>query len=187
MGELIPIERIENRIYLIRGQKVIIDCDLAELYKVTTKRLNEQVKRNMSRFPADFMFQLTAEEFINLRGQLYSANLRSQFATSKHGGRRYFPFVFTEQGIAMLSSVLNSERAIQVNILIMRAFVKLRQLLSTHKDLARKVEELEKKYSKHEIEISAVFKLLKKLMEPKPEAPRKRIGFIVRTKDKGRG
>ena len=178
MEELVPIERIEGKIYLIRGQKVMIDRDLAELYGVPTKRLNEAVKRNIKRFPEEFMFQLTKEEaqalFIS----------RSHFATLKWGHNiKYRPYAFNEQGVAMLSSVLNSERAIEINILIIKTFVRLRQLISSHKELARKIEELEKKYSKHEIEISAVFKLLKKLMEPPPETPRKRIGFIVGTRD----
>jgi phage regulator Rha-like protein len=144
---LIPIERIEKQIFLIRGQKVMLDSHLALLYGVSTKRLNEQVRRNISRFPDDFMFQLTQAEY---------ELLRSQIATSKYGsgGRRYLPLAFTEQGVAMLSTVLNSERAIQVNIAIMRAFVKLRQILATHKDLVHKLEELEKKYETHDIQIN---------------------------------
>ncbi len=136
---LVPSERIERLILLIHGHKVMLDSDLAELYGVTTKRLNEQVRRNLSRFPDDFMFQLTESE---------AHLLRSQFATSKEGrgGRRYLPYAFTEQGVAMLSSVLNSERAIKANIEIMRAFVRLRQILASHADLARKLEALEKKY-----------------------------------------
>ena len=136
---LVP-EAIERRILLIRGQKVLLDTHLAQLYGVTTKRLNEQIRRNLRRFPADFMFQLTKEE---------DEALRSHFATLDKGRgkhRKYLPYVFTEQGVAMLSSVLNSERAVMVNIEIMRAFVRLREILSTHKDLARKLEELEKKY-----------------------------------------
>ena len=125
MRDLVPIERIERHIYLIRGHKVMVDTDLSALYEVPTKRLNEAVKRNRQRFPPDFMFQLTAQE-----GRL----LRSQIATSKigRGGRRYLPYVFTEQGVSMLSSVLNSERAISVNIAIMRAFVRLREIMATH-------------------------------------------------------
>ena len=117
---------IEKRIYFVRSQRVILDTDLATLYRVPTKAFNQAVRRNMLRFPADFMFQLTSDE---------TENLRSQIVTSSWGGRRYLPFVFTEQGVAMLSSVLNSDRAIQVNIAIMRAFVKLRELLATHQDL----------------------------------------------------
>src|SRR4030065_1303489 len=130
---LIPVERIERAILLIRGHKVMLGYDLAELYGVTTKRLNEQVRRNLSRFPEDFMFQLAESE---------THLLRSQFATSKkgRGGRRYPPYAFTEHGVAMLSSVLNSERAIKVNIEIMRTFGRLREMVASHKDLARKLE-----------------------------------------------
>src|SRR5213078_1036328 len=133
----VPGELIERRIYLIRGQKVMLDTDLADLYQVPTFRLNEAVKRNRNRFPEDFMFQLTNHE---------AEVLTSQIAISKEGrgGRRTRPYVFTEQGVAMLSSVLNSDRAVQVNIAIMRAFVRLREILATHKDLARKLEEMEK-------------------------------------------
>ncbi len=140
MKELIPVEIIEKKIYLIRGHKVMLDSDLAELYGVETKRLNEQVRRNLKRFPDDFMFQLTEEE---------AESLRSHFATLKSGRgkhRKYLPYAFTEQGVAMLSSVLNSDRAIEVNVQIMRTFVKLREMLSTHKDLARKLADMEKKY-----------------------------------------
>src|SRR5579875_1408688 len=130
----IPQERIERRILLIRGQKVMLDANLAELYGVTTKRLNEQVRRNIDRFPDDFMLKLTREEV---------EALRSQFATSSSwGGRRYNPLAFTEQGVAMLSGVLRSQRAVQVNIAIMRAFVKLREMLASHRDLARRLDEM---------------------------------------------
>jgi hypothetical protein len=163
---IIPVERIEQSILLIRGQKVMLDTDLAVLYRVTTKRLNEQVRRNIKRFPEDFMFQLTKQEY---------EVMRSQNATSKkgRGGRRYLPLAFTEQGVAMLSSVLNSERSIQVNIDIMRAFVRLRQLLATHKDLARKLEELEKKY---DAQFRVVFQAIRELMTP-PEPKKRPIGF----------
>ncbi len=166
MKELILVEMIERKIYLIRGHKVMLDSDLAELYEVPTRRLNEQIKRNIARFPSDFMFQLNAEE---------AENLRSQIATSssRHGGRRYLPFVFTEQGVAMLSSVLNSERAIQVNIAIMRAFVKLREMIASNKDLARKLDDLEKKY---DTQFKIVFDALRRLMTP-PEPKRRQIGF----------
>jgi phage regulator Rha-like protein len=142
MTQNVPQELIEQKIYLIRGHKVMLDSDLAKLYGVTPKRLNEQVKRNKKRFPPDFMFQITKEE---------DESLRSQFATLKSGRgkhRKYRPYVFTEQGVAMLSSVLNSERAIQVNIEIMRTFTKLRTMLAEHKDLKRKLTALEKKYDK---------------------------------------
>src|SRR5438046_1820586 len=132
---IVPTELIERRIYILRGQKVMIDTDLAELYRVPTFRLNEAVKRNSARFPEDFMFRLTKEE---------SESLTSQNAMSKHrGGRRSLPYAFTEHGVVMLSAVLNSERAEQMNILIVRAFVKLREMLASHKDLARKMEDLE--------------------------------------------
>jgi len=147
----------------------MLDADLAVLYGVSTKRLNEQVRRNRSRFPDDFMFQLTAEEI---------RSLRSQFATSKQGrgGRRYAPLVFTEQGIAMLSTVLNSERAIQVNIEIMRAFVRLREMIATHKELARKLEALEKRY---DAQFKVVFDAIRALMAP-PVPNRRKIGFLVK-------
>jgi hypothetical protein len=147
----------------------MLDADLAVLYGVSTKRLNEQVRRNRSRFPDDFMFQLTAEEV---------RSLRSQFATSKQGrgGRRYAPLVFTEQGIAMLSTVLNSERAIQVNIEIMRAFVRLRRMLASNEDLSRKLAALEKKYDS---QFRVVFEAIRELMTP-PEAKKRKIGFLVK-------
>ncbi|HLB05683.1 MAG TPA: ORF6N domain-containing protein [Thermodesulfobacteriota bacterium] len=162
---LIPIDRIERSILLLRGQKVMLDSDLAELYGVETRRLVEQVKRNIKRFPPDFMFQLTNQELINLR---------SQFATSSWGGRRYPPYAFTEQGVAMLSSVLNSEKAIEVNILIMRAFMKLREMIASNKDLAKKFEELEKKY---DTQFKIVFDAIRQLMAP-PEPKPKKIGFL---------
>lgn len=170
MKALVPIELIEKKILLIRGHKVMLDSDLAVLYGVTTKRLNEQVRRNLRRFPLDFMFQLTSDE---------AESLRSQFATSKRGGRRYLPYVFTEQGVAMLSSVLNSERAIEVNILIMRAFVKLREMLATHKDLAKKLEEMEKKYDE---QFKVVFEAIYELMKP-PEPKKRQIGFKAGSKE----
>jgi hypothetical protein len=166
MKAIIPIEVIERKIYLIRREKVMLDSDLAELYGVTTKRLNEQVRRNPNRFPQDFMFQLSDKEVMNLR---------SQFATSssQHGGRRYLPLVFTEQGVAMLSSVLNSERAVLVNVEIMRTFVKLRQMLASNVELSRKLEALEKKY---DAQFKVVFDAIRQLMIP-PETKKKKIGF----------
>ncbi len=173
MSNLIPQEVIENKIYFIRDRKVMLDTDLAGLYGVETKNLNLQVKRNIRRFPGDFMFQLTKEE-----------NLRLQFATSSYGGRRYLPYAFTEQGVAMLSSVLNSDRAIDVNIAIMRAFMRLRDILLTHKDLAGKIAALELKHKDHDMRFSeydkhiiAIFEAIKKLMAPPPEPPKRRIGF----------
>jgi hypothetical protein len=163
------VQKIENSIHFIRGQKVMLDSDLAHLYGVPTFRLNEQVKRNIERFPADFMFRLTAKE---------SDSLTSQFAMLKKGRgqhKKYLPVVFSEQGVAMLSSVLNSPRAIQVNIQIMRAFVKLRQLMSSHADLARKIEDLEKRYDG---QFHMVFEAIRRLMEP-PIPKKRRIGFIT--------
>ena len=135
MDAIVPTEVIEGRIYLIRGHKIMLDSDLAELYGITTKALVQAVKRNMKRFPADFLFQLTNQEV---------ANLRSQIVTSSWGGRRYVPYAFTEQDVAMLSSVLNSDRAIEVNIQIMRVFVKLREMIASNKELSKRLDELEK-------------------------------------------
>ena len=161
---------VERRILIIRGQKVMLDTDLAQLYEVPTKRLNEAVKRNPKRFPGDFMFQLNRQE---------TNCLRSQFATSneQRGGRRTLPYAFTEQGVAMLSSVLNSERAVQVNIAIMRAFVKLREIISTHKELAVKIRHLEQKFQRHDTKIQAVFEAIRQLLEPKALLPKRKIGF----------
>jgi hypothetical protein len=159
-------EVIEKKILLIRGQKVMLDRDLAGLYGVTTFNLNKAVKRNLERFPGDFMFHLSAEEF---------KNMTFHFGISRWGGVRRPPYAFTEQGVAMLSSVLRSTRAVQVNIAIMRAFVRIRELLATHKDLARKLEELEKKY---DAQFRAVFDAIRMLMAP-PEKPQKQIGFRV--------
>ncbi len=164
--DLISIEKIEKAIYFIRGEKVMLDRDLAHLYEVATKTLNRAVKRNLQRFPLDFMFQLTEEEAEILRYQIGTSSLR-------HGGRRYLPYVFTEQGVAMLSSVLNSERAITVNIEIMRAFVKLRQLLASNTELARRLDDLESKYDK---QFKIVFDAIRQLMA-KPVSDRKEIGF----------
>ena len=171
MSTIIAMESIEGRIFLIRGQKVMLDFHLAELYGVMTRRLNEQVKRNSKRFPSDFMFQLTKKE---------TENLMSQKATSSWGGHRKSPYAFTEQGIAMLSSVLNSARAINVNIAIMRAFVKLRQILASHKEIVDRLGELEQRMHKKDQEIIAIFEMIRKLMAPPPvsqESPKKQIGF----------
>ncbi len=168
MKSLIPVEIIEQKILLIQGHKVMLDSDLAELYGVEAKRLNEQVKRNIARFPSDFMFQLTEDDYLALRSQI--ATLKP----GRGGHRKYLPYAFTEQGVAMLSSVLNSERAIEVNILIMRSFVKLREMISTHKDLAKKLESLEQKYDS---QFKMVFDAIRQLMTP-PESKKKRaIGF----------
>jgi hypothetical protein len=163
----IPPERIERLILLIRGQKVMLSTDLAELYQVAPRVLVQAVKRNMARFPQDFMFQLTEEEF---------SNLKSQIVISSWGGlRRASPYAFTEQGVAMLSSVLRSKRAIQVNIEIMRTFVRLRRMLASHVELARKLDALEKKYDN---QFKVVFDAIRELMKP-PETKKRPIGFLV--------
>jgi hypothetical protein len=167
MAGLISVEAAVNRILVVRGKSVMLDSDLAQLYAVPTKRLNEQVRRNIKRFPEDFMFQLTDEE---------AGHLRSQFSTSKQGGRRYLPRVFTQEGVAMLSSVLNSERAILVNIQIMRAFVQLRRMLLTNADLRRKIEAMEKRYDK---QFLVIFKAIKQLLEPQPAKKKAPIGFYM--------
>ena len=170
MAEVIVIESIQQKIYLIRRHKVMLDSDLAELYGVTTKVLNQAVKRNAKRFPSDFMFQLKSSEY---------ESLRSQFVTLKQSRgrhRKYLPYVFTEQGVAMLSSVLNSEQAIQVNIAIMRVFVQLRKTLLTHKVFARKLSTLEKRIEKQDEKIYSIFKAINSLMAP-PRKKQRKIGF----------
>jgi phage regulator Rha-like protein len=162
----IPPEHIEQSIVFIKGHKVMLDEDLAELYGVETRILVRNVKRNIERFPAHFMFQLTSEEYDRLRSQI-------GISKSKRGGRRYLPYAFTEQGVAMLSSVLHSKRAIQVNIAIMDTFVRLRQMLSSHAELARKLDTLEKKY---DTQFKAVFDAIRALMTP-PVPKRRNIGF----------
>ena len=174
----IPTEIIQSRIYLIRGFKVMFDKDLAELYGVSTKRFNEQVKRNIKRFPQGFMFQLNQKEY---------GSLRSQIATSKRGrgGRRYLPYVFTDYGVAMLSSVLNSDRAIEVNIQIMKVFTRLREIMSSHRNFERRIEELEQKFqgklNKQDTKIVLIFKAIRQLLADKEESARKRspIGFQI--------
>ena len=164
---------IEKRILLIRGQKVMLDEHLAELYGVETKALKRAVRRNRSRFPDDFMFVLTIEEY---------SSLRYQFGTIKRGQHsKYLPYAFTEQGIAMLSGVLHSKQAVKVNIAIMRAFVRLREIFLAHKDLARKLEDLERKYETHDKQIHAVFEVIRQLMAPEQQ-PKRRIGFEVKGK-----
>lgn len=162
---IIPDERIEQIILIIRNQKVIIDSDLAALYGVKTKDLNKAVKRNSSRFPIDFMFQLTASEV---------KNLRFQFGTSSYGGRRYLPYAFTEHGALMAASVLNSPRAVAMSVTIIRTFIKLRQLFSTNKDLSRRLDELEEKYDG---QFRVVFDAIKQLMEMPEEPEKPKIGF----------
>ena len=169
--ELISAEIIERKIYLIRGEKVMLSMHLAELYGVETRALNQAVKRNIHRFPEDFMFQINESE----TEQLVSQNVipHKKF----FGGS--LPYAFTEQGVAMLSSILNSEQAIKINIAIMRAFVKLRELLSTNKELAHKLEQLEQKIEKHDEEIKGIFSAIRQLMTP-PETKKRKIGFEVR-------
>jgi hypothetical protein len=168
---IVPAERITSIIYYIRGEKVLLDFDLAELYNVNTSQLKRTVRRNIKRFPLDFMFQLTKEEM---------EILRCQIGTSNWGGRRYLPFAFTEQGIAMLSSVLNSERAVLVNIAIMRAFVQMRKFIMSNNDLAKKLNALENKvknrFAKQQKQINIIFDAIKELMIEK-EAPKRKIGF----------
>ena len=179
-------ENIAQLVFFVRGEKVMFDADLAKLYGVSTKGLNQALRRNRERFPDDFVFQLTAEEFAALRSQSATSRPKephpqalqsnwSQFVTSsrKHRGARYRPYAFTEQGVAMLSSVLRSQRAVEVNIAIMRTFVQLRRLMDTNRDLARKIEALEKKYDE---QFADVFAAIKELVAP-PATPRKQIGF----------
>ena len=191
--EILTEEKVINKIYLIRDLKVMLDRDLAEMYGVKTGRLNEQVKRNLKRFPEDFMFQLTEEEMENLISQIVisndkTKNLKSQFATSRHGGLRKLPYVFTEQGVAMLSSVLKSDTAIEVNIKIIRIFTKMRELLFTNKDILLKLEQLENKIlkqdeniSKHDNEMQMVFSALKQLLVQEQEH-KNPIGFKISNK-----
>ena len=166
---LIPRERIEQKIYVIRGERVILDRDLADIYGVTTKRLNEQVKRNIKRFPEDFMFQLTTDEL---------EEMRSQIATASKRNVRFPPYVFTEHGAIMAANVLSSERAVEASVQVIRAFVKLRQMLTSNAELSKKVEALEKKY---DTQFKVVFDAIKKLMMP-PDKPKENIGFIGKPK-----
>lgn len=173
MRQMVGAIQIEQRIYVIRGHKVMLDIHLAALYNVATKNLNKAVRRNIDRFPPDFMFRLTARE---------RESLRFQFGTLKRGQHsKYPPFVFTEQGISMLSSVLKSKRAVRVNIAIMRAFVRLRELLSSNKNLARRLDEMERRY---DLQFRAVFEAIKE-MSDKPEKPKKQIGFTARDRRAG--
>jgi hypothetical protein len=172
--QVIPVEFIERKIYLIRGYKVMLDSDLAELYQVPTKVLNQAVRRNLDRFPAEFMFQLNDEEL---------KNWRSRIVTSKPGakmGLRRPPYAFTEHGVAMLSSVLTSKRAVELNILIIRAFVRLREYLATHKDLARKLEDVERTQQEHSAHIQQIYDYIQRLLDPAPpRLPKRRIGFAT--------
>jgi hypothetical protein len=174
-GLMIPDERIEKTILLIRGKKVIIDADLAELYGVTTKRLNEQVRRNRSRFPEDFIFQLTTEEKAEV---VANCDHLSKLKFSKT-----LPYAFTEHGAIMAASILNAPRAIEASIFVVRAFVKLREMLATHKELAQKLLELEQRLEDHDEHIQTIFNAIRQLMTT-TESPRKKIGFTVKEKQK---
>ena len=165
MPNIVPIERVTEKIYLIRGMKVLLDRDLAKLYGVETKVFKQAVKRNINRFPEDFMFELTGDEF---------KNLRSQIVTSSWGGSRYVPMAFTEQGVAMLSSVLKSDRAVHVNIQIMRAFIKMRQMYIRHEDLKQKIIAIERKYDK---QFQIVFEAIQQLLEEE-EKPKQKIDYV---------
>ena len=185
--EIIPAEQIALRIRHFRGEKVLLDFDLAALYGVETRVLNQAVRRNADRFPADFMFQLTSEEVEKLSqvvtpsvaGHDVSNSSQIVMSSGKYRGKRYRPYAFTEQGVAMLSSVLNSESAVKMNIAIMRAFVQLRRTLETNRELARKFSELERRIDKHDAEIAVILEAIRQLMAP-PEKPRREIGFHVR-------
>ena len=189
---LIPIPQITQRILLLRGERVLLDFDLAALYDVETRVLNQAVKRNAQRFPSDFMFRLSEQEmemvsqFVTPSAQRpqkkeTSNSSQSVMSSRKHRGKRYRPYAFTEQGVAMLSSVLKSERAVKVKIAIMRAFVKLRETIETDRELARKFAQLEKHVGKHDIEIAVIIDAIRQLMVP-PEKPSREIGFHVREK-----
>ena len=174
MTTLIPQEIIENKIFFIRGKKIMLDVDLARLYGIETKAFNRAVKRNLERFPEEFMFQLNKDE---------TKNLKYQIGTSSWGGRRYFPYVFTEYGVAMLSSVLNSKKAIQVNIQIIKTFVRLREIIISNKELRQKIEELEKKNEKR---FKVIFDVIRRLLDAGKTEPTGKIGFRDRAKKKNR-
>jgi len=166
------MERISSSILLFRGQRVLLDSDLAALYGVTTKRFNEQVRRNLARFPADFMFQLAAEEVLALRSQIATSNIG-------RGGRRYAPYAFTEHGAIMAATILNSPLAVEMSVYVVRAFVQLRDMLSSNKELARRLDELERKFASHDQAITGILKAIRQLMSPPPEPKRRGIGFTA--------
>jgi hypothetical protein len=173
MVSVVPIERIAQRILLVRGRKVLLDAELAALYGVSTKRFNEQVRRNAARFPEDFMFRLSANEW---------DSLRSQFATLKAGRgqhRKYLPLVFTEHGAIMAATILNSPRATQVSVYVVRAFVGVRELLASNKELARRLEQLEKKLDSHDQVIGGLVRMIRELAAPGQSARRRPIGFVI--------
>lgn len=183
-----PEHTIEDLIFGIRGKRVILDADLAELYGVDTKRLNEQVKRNPGRFPADFAFQLSRKEWAELRSQTATSNpedpdneavvtLKSQVATSKRGGRRTLPWVFTEHGAIMAANVLNSARAVAMSVYVVRAFVELRERLSLNQNLLKRLAEMDQELLKHDVALKEIYEALVPLLQPEPEHPKRRIGF----------
>lgn len=170
----LPIPRVESLIFQVGGERVIVDSDLASIYAVTTRRLNEQVRRNFDRFPEDFVFRLTREELTRLKSQ-------NATSSSRHGGRRKLPFVFTEHGAIMAATVLNSSRAVQMSVYVVRAFVQLRRSLAGHKELAQKLQVLERKVESHDVEIHSVIEAIRKLMSL-PEKAKRQIGFVVKEK-----
>ena len=174
---VVPVEIIERKIYLIRGIKVMLDSDLADLYGVETKFFNRAIKRNKDRFPNDFMFQLTEKESQNLRFQIGTSS-------SRYGGRRYLPYVFTEHGVAMLSSVLKSKKAVQVNILIVRAFIKLRELLATHKDLILEIDKIKREQKGQNQKIQSIISIINQMLNPPIDENKELMGFRDRSKDK---
>ena len=177
------IANLESAIHFIRGQRVMLDSDLAVIHGVTTKRLNEQLKRNRLRFPPDFAFQLTVQEFRNLKSRIATSSLRSQFGTSSsHGGKRKLPLVFTEHGALMLASVLNSEIAVQASVRVVRVFVRLREMVAANAQLAAKLQELERRLDSHDEGIANLFAALKQLLEPSEPTKRREMGFHVREK-----
>lgn len=188
---IVPLGRIEQSILLVRGQKVILDGDLASLYGVTTKALNQAIKRNGERFPEDFMFRLTREETNGLKpvsgspSKPVGASSRSQFVTLKRGANvKYLPHAFTEHGAIMAASVLKSPQAVKVSVYVVRAFVKLREMLSTHKELARRLDDLERTLQKHDHQIVSLFQAIRQLMTPPPEKPRSQIGFATELEER---
>jgi len=187
-SEIATVDQIELIILLIRGQRVILDADLAALYGTNTKALNQAVKRNLRRFPADFMFQLTAHEALAMRSQIVTAAdhppaMRSQIATAFKRNIRFLPYAFTEHGAMMAASVLNTPLAIDVSVYVVRAFVKLREFLSAHKELAGKLAELERRVGAHDEAIQTLISAIRRLMEPPPAPPRSHIGFHVKPED----
>ncbi len=166
--QLIPAEVIENKIYIIRGQKVMLDSDLARLYQVETKGLVQAVKRNRARFPNDFMFQVSQKE---------AELMRSQIVTASKRNTRYTPYVFTEHGVTMLASILKSKRAVETSILIVRAFIKLREMLQSHKDVLQEIEKIKRDQRKHGEKISAIMQVINKLLAPDPVSKKEQIGF----------